>query len=53
MQRALAESHFSALYYYIIFYKKVNIKINLNKILYTIVWQYLDFLKVIVENKIS
>ena len=27
MQRALAESHFSALYYYIIFYKKVNIEI--------------------------
>ena len=25
MQRALAESHFSAFYYYSIFYKKVNI----------------------------
>lgn len=32
MQRALAESYFSALYYYIIFHKKVNIEINLNKL---------------------
>lgn len=32
MQRALAESHFSAFYYYTIFYKKVNIEINLNKL---------------------